>query len=368
MKRSIIIAASIVLVAGLTAGSWFWFFKIRRGVENNLPSATTIERTPSQLLTALTNYSLAGYWEDTRTHTLYELAENGDVYRKPEDGDAIKIEGVTVLDPRDVIPSASGRFAAVHFGKDRIGMFSLFDVDDRTWTPLPEGTEAVAWNPKLERIAYAARNGTIVSVRIFDPVTKKTTEVIKLTIENPVLTWVIPGELYLSEKPTAGTPSSLWSLDIAKKTLKPVVREESGLSVRWAPDGSFGLKSTSNSKETVLVAISPNNQVLRAAPFITLPEKCVLTEEMAYCGVPTALKSGSILPDDYFLRRIHAAENIVAWNLSTGEVKTLIDGTEPILIDGGIVQLESPSLQGSQMLFINAYDKKLYSVEITSSN
>src|SRR3989338_6944729 len=142
MKRIITITIAIILVAGLAAGAWF--FLKNRGNEVIKNQVTTVERIGSASPTLLAGRALAGYWEDTRTHTRYEITENGDMYRKPENGEAAKIEGVPVLDTRVIFPSASGRFAVVHFGESRVGVFSIFNADDHTWIPLPEGTEAVA--------------------------------------------------------------------------------------------------------------------------------------------------------------------------------------------------------------------------------
>ena len=135
--------------------------------------------------------------------------------------------------------------------------------------------------------------------------------------------------------------------------------DENGLMIKWADDGSVGLKFQRRDNENSLVLMDKNGRVLNIPLFdTTLPVKCAVDSEKIYCGVPREILPGTILPDDYLKRKIYLNDDILAWDIALNTVERLFDGNN-IIID-----VDNLSKESGKIFFINRYDRKLYSIDI----
>ena len=306
-----------------------------------------------------------------------------------EDGEVslAKNGGTEVLSPAssDVPFTASisfdKQYLLIGFGTKDFPQFSIYDLGKKTWQPLrgvsAEGAEpigAAVWAPQGLRLAYLEKAGAQWSLNLLDfaapkqpkgaatstpadplgnPSVKK---LATLALLDAKLDWIVPEKLYLTSLPSAFDRGFLTEYDLQKNTVRSLLSDEAGLSLRWREDGGLGAKFSLRGQTPTLVGIDGSGKTLGALPFITLPEKCAFSGTLLYCGVPAALPQGTQLPDDYHQKSFLVRDAILKASLDQGTVVTLADAGD------GVLDATHLAVSGNDLLFVNEYDKKLYSL------
>jgi hypothetical protein len=140
-----------------------------------------------------------------------------------------------------------------------------------------------------------------------------------------------------------------------------MVREELGLSVKWAANGTLGVKWSAN----VLSAIDANNRTLASLSIKTLPNKCTFTELRIYCSAPSDQLNMpvSVLPDNYLKKAVSFIDDVYLVSLlDLGRSSELLaDKIFDYAITGYEIDADHLEVQGDdRLLFINRFDNKLY--------
>jgi len=208
----------------------------------------------------------------------------------------------------------------------------------------PDRTQSVSLEKETDGLNY---------LKITDKKTGKIKKVGRLNLEDVVLIWGKPDDVFIVEKPSALLPASAWAFNLKNKTLRSLVKNERGLTLIWSPQGQSSLKFS----EGRLFLIKDDGQTI-ALPFITLPNKCAfLNENKFYCALPRDIPPRTILPDDYLKHRMVSRDEILAVSLEPAETKTIF--SEAVPFDAFNLKIIN-----GQLFFINRRDQRVYKIII----
>ncbi|MDP3999447.1 MAG: hypothetical protein Q8P76_02540 [bacterium] len=322
---------------------------------NNIPTQTLVDIPTTPSFSTVMETPIFDYWINSKTGAVYYLDLSGQVFKAGESDKPVNSQTLNNLNGIQI--SADGTLALAKFNYPALATFSIFNTVTNAWQPLPEGTSAAAWAASTSQLVYL--DGKAGSLKILNVTSQKTQEVIKLNQKDIKLYWVNPSTILVQiSAPSIEMPSSLWSLDLKTKLLKPLFRDEIGLALNWSLLGNYGLKLVNVSRVPRVSLINQAGGILKDLSFVTLPEKCAFSESKIYCGVPRFIRDGIQLPDDYYKKAVYFQDDIYSIDLISGESALLLNGDE-ILIDAYRL-----SLGNGKLYFLNRYDNKLYNLSL----
>ncbi len=281
--------------------------------------------------------------------------------------------------------SYDGNKIITAFGNASTPQESIFDVAGKFWQPLSAGAKSVVWSPSSYQIAYIFNeSGGVSAITTFDVSNPKAkaNDLIKLHIEDVKLNWIAPGEIIISDKPSAYYAGSIWALDVKKKTMAAIVSDEPGLDSAWSGAANLGVIFTADISEHggKLSFLDTSGKMLNDFTVLTLPSKCtfqvvggqatttkitssttnVAQTPFMYCALPRDADEfrASTLPDDYYKNKLFTVDDFYKINLNDGNITQVfadvsqnLDATDLKIFNG-------------YLLFINRYDQKLYWISL----
>ena len=270
----------------------------------------------------------------------------------------------------------------------------IFDTENKIWSLFPNAAQNFSWAPDSHKIAYLSRVSGVNTIYTADADNSrvKPTELIKMRAEDMTISWPIPSAIFLGDRPNSAWNSSLWSLNVSKKTLSPLLSDMPGLETVWGSSTiqTMGLafSSGANGNGGQLRLINQDGKKFQTFDFITFPSKCAFYDKiispdstrsstttistssktaapvapkfslMLVCAVPRdgdALNNNP-LPDAYLKKALFTSDDFFEINVSTGEFKSVFSDSSKNL-DADNVKIFNQSV-----FFINRYDKKIYSI------
>ncbi len=311
--------------------------------------------------------AIQAYWINKTANTPFYINTTGQVV-KIDNGVAQTISSQAPSNINSLEASAGGNSALVGFGYPQSQTFTIFNSVNSGWQGLPSGTIAASWSPTDDnRLVYLRENGNLNRLYTYDVSLRRSTEVFRTAQKDLEIDWVSTDLVYLKERATASLTSSLWSLNLKTSAFRRVISEEAGLTLKWSPDGREALRFNSTNRQNSLALINNAGISLgNLANLVTLPSKCAfnLGRLEIYCAAPASF-GGTLLPDDYWKRKIYTSDSIYVIPLSSeghrplGGALSLFTSSDELTIDAD--QLE---IFGNKLYFINRYDSKLYSLDI----
>jgi len=285
--------------------------------------------------------------------------------------------------------SYDGAKLFVNFGDLNNPQTSVFDINTKSWTPLPAGMVSPRWSPMDYRIAYLKNNsdGTETLTTIDTSKIKNNSTVITtLHIQDVSLLWLLKNKFLFYDKPSTYTQGSIWSFDLQKKSLTPITIDQSGVEATWSnATTTMGVEFVSSVSEYggQLELIDGSGNKIEQFKSLTLPQKCLFNPYTApgaptttiqnatttssiinssylalYCGIPrdqNALSSNK-LPDSYNQMALFTSDNIYRINTSNGNVDVLFNDQSQNM------DVSNLKIFNNSLFFINRYDQKLYSL------
>jgi len=142
------------------------------------------------------------------------------------------------------------------------------------------------------------------------------------------LNGLIQVKISIRTKPSGLTQSVVYTIDLATNDFQKIIDETYGLSILWSPLGNKILYSETNNegKELGLKIADLEKQTISELNIITLAEKCAWSQDnrTIFCAVPKSISTSSVLPDDYYKKKISFDDNFWRINLETeGMTKVL---------------------------------------------
>jgi|GEM_PF-813783 len=312
-------------------------------------------QTITQKLSVYINSPVFEYWLSTKDNSVYFANLDGQIIKINSDGTRRLVSSQPLNNLHEIKPSIDGSLAIAEFNYPALPNLSIFSASSTSWQPLPSGAVSAAISPDSKKIIYTDQT----TIKSLDLITQKTTEIQKISQIGLNLNWFKNGEIILNSETSIASRGYLYALNTTNKTIKTLIDGEYGLSINWSKDGALGVKLSSIERVPKLGLIDGSAKLIANFTFITVPEKCLIESTKIYCGVPKNIKTGIVLPDDYYKKKEYFIDDIYELDLPSGAITKLFDGDE-VAIDASNLKIKDNAL-----LFINRYDSKVYSLNLT---
>lgn len=246
----------------------------------------------------------------------------------------------------------------------------LYDRESKVQTPLKPGVESPAWTALGDRIIY----------KYFDSSTNQRT----ITLADPNgSNWSSIGETPYRNLSMIAVPKSsfiaLWNRGNAfeqtnLKTLSVsggdpvgIFSENYGADYLFSPDGLRILESGTREKGSSTISLAllnssgGNYQSLNIPTFVG---KAIWSKNnrIIFYSLPGSIPTGSVLPNDYFEKKLLTSDTFWQVDTETGETKRLADPSSIMESYDAINLVLSPD--EDQLFFVNRRDGKLYRIHL----
>ena len=138
-----IIITIIIIVLALAVAYWlYWGWSGDEGLTVLLEEGVDEEidlEVAEKRLSLVSEEAATGYW----------LTPGGQPYIVNKRGQIANVTTQAIENLHSITPSSDGRQAIFHFGYPHQSVFTIFNGQDRSWTPLPQETIAAAWHPDI---------------------------------------------------------------------------------------------------------------------------------------------------------------------------------------------------------------------------
>jgi len=393
MKKSIIIISIILGVIAMGLGVYFAWKKSRAiltpPVSNQQP--TTYNQQPANLQTTtgsqqrlkiLSDQPIFDYWiYSTSSAQVFYLNQEGKIFKVKENADDEAITSEPIENLQMIKSSSDGKWVLIKSGDFISPKFTIFNSETKIFELLPENITAAAFSPdgsaplttSGSKIAYLEKpgsNSVISNLVIKDLIgaKPKTVKVLSFSQKDFDLDWISAEKIVLIPKPSAFYQASAWIVDTKKKTINPInplgqtgsISPINGLMIKWSRNGKVGLQFSSQpeGREGRLNLINEEGVIQAGLDFITLPDKCFISEPKIYCAIPKDIPAKTILPDDYLKKAVYFRDAIYQIDINQNTITEVFTETEPA------IDATHLNLVNNKLLFINRYDDKLYSIEL----
>ncbi len=345
------------------------------------PAAGGATSTISQQFGVVAENEVVGFFVGPQ-NTITAVETGGRVVRIA-DGAQTVISSAPISNIISADFSFDGRLVLVSFGDARAPQYSVFDIDKKTWRPLPENTRRATWSPSDLRIVFFSTSETAASglstLDLGNP--KALPKVLtRLHQQDLDISWPNPERIFLAEKGAASLLSSVWVFKIKTGELALVLEEELGLDVLWSPVSDHGLVFSADpggrgGRLSLITGLDTRTNLA----ITSFPEKCAFAAETKnastsatstkttltsapyfICGFPKNYDRFAVfpLPDTYQKRAIYALDDFYKIDATTGDVSPVFVQSEYGL------DAEKLSIANSRLFFINRFDHKLYGISL----
>lgn len=392
MKRALIIIGIVVIAGGVVAGG-VWL-RMRSAPAPAAPvvvppggglptpdgggqGIAPTGQTPAPSLGTVGDLRL----ESKKPLLGYSIDGDGNIIGAQPDGAIVRvIKGDASVTGN--APIFSLRYASVSYdggkvlvlGEEGVGTAaSVFDASSSQWRSLGSVARA-AWSPTDVRIAYVAPRSLGWSLFTVDTKSNasKPLTLVSFAHEGLFPAWVFPKKIFLYEKPSASTESSIFKFDTDKKTLTRIVQGK-GAHATWDTEALRGVVFIANDRGGgSLSLVDSDGNIEKRLSFVTLPSKCAFETKMLepqagsaaqkkttlVCAVPRDRRrfESAILPDSYYQKELLTEDSFYRVDLTTGAIAAIFD-KESVSIDASDVRIKN-----NRVYFINRYDGLLYSI------
>ena len=345
--------------------------------EQGLPPTTT-GQMPTAKLKILSNQPIFDYWiyrpefgvvaTSTATSTgtiardsiVFYLNQEGKVFQTEKDGKTEAITSESIENIQMIKSSFDGKRVLIKSGDFISPKFIIFNSEARVFELLPENITAAAFSPDAKKIAYLEKTNGNLTIKDLVGAKPKTVKVLSFNQKDFDLDWILAEKIILTPKPSAFYLTSAWIVDVKNKTLSPLGTEVNGLMIKWSTNGKTGLQFSSQSegRGSRLNLINEQGAIQATLDFITLPDKCFISEPKIYCAVPENISAKTVLPDDYLKRAVYFRDVFYQIDINQNSLSEILAGIEPAL------DVTHLNLVDNKLFFINRYDNGLYSLEL----
>ena len=372
MKKIIIIISVILGIVAMGLGVYFAWKKTKtiltppsapsQPTSVGITEPTAAERQlAAQKLKILSDQPIFDYWiYSTSSEQVFYVNQEGKIFKIKEDGNDEAITSEPIENLQTIKSSSDGKRVFIKSGDLVSPKFTIFNSETKIFELLPENITAAAFSPDAKKIAYLEKNSGNLMIKDLIGAKPKTVKVLSFNQKDFDLDWILAEKIVLTPKPSAFYRTSSWMIDINKKTLIALGTEVNGLMMKWSADGKAGLQFSSQSegREGRLNLINEQGAVQAVLDFITLPDKCFISQPKIYCAVPESIPAKTVLPDDYLKRAVYFKDVFYQIDITQNSLSEILAGTEPTL------DATRLNLVDNKLLFINRYDNGLYSLEL----
>lgn len=227
---------------------------------------------------------------------------------------------------------------------------------------LPDNITELVLSPDRSRIFWLTETPRGATGTISNPDGTRATTLITTPFSEWLPQWAMSGALSLTTKASGYARGFLYNVSIARPSLERVVGNVSGLTTNMSPDGEYALYSEGRENSLSTFLFNTRTKETVRLTIRTIPEKCVWTEEFAYCGIPLEVPRG-MYPDFWYQGRVLFTDEIFSINLENGRATRVY---APAYSDRESIDIYRPfiSTSGNYLVFNNKRDMSLWAFSI----
>ena len=278
-----------------------------------------------------------------------------------------------VKQPRLFTSSPNGKEILIGLGQRNNFQMNRFIIADKIFKPINKsGIISAAWSPDSKKIAYLKLNSATGENDLFalDVSKEKNSEVkiMSLALSDYELEWPSPDRIVLKPRPSALYAASLLAVNPAKKTAASLSAPLTGLLAKWSAALKQGLLFGGGERNNFLFLTDENGSPLvDLSRFITLPNKCAFDDAagIIFCAVPKEVPADTVLPDDYFKRKLYTDDEVYSFTAVSDESgKRRLKTEKYYEFDPLTIDADNLTIKNGKLYFINRYDEKIYSLDL----
>jgi len=414
MNRKIIIITVIVLcVVALGAGAYFAWQKTQtiltppassqnpvngQSISINNPAAagSSSGGAVASRLSVISDKTVYGYWvfnsnssstiasstqnasstQKIQGSGVFYVGRDGIIYKVKADGADEAFTSSPIENFQSLKSSFDGKRVIIKSRVSGVSKFVVYNSESNIFESLPDKITAADFSPDGKKVVYFSVNAKdpnesdLITKSLID-LKQKPVTLLSLYQQDFDLGWISQNKITLVPKPSAFYSASIWAVDVSKKTLSRLTadaednglicsKQTCGLIVNWSSDGKIGLQFSSSmeGRNGILNLINDQGEIKANFEFVTLPEKCFVSDPKIYCAIPQNIPDKSALPDDYFKNAVYFVDSLYQIDIITNSFERIFDGSASAI---DAVNLE---FTDGKLFFVNKYDNKLYVLEL----
>lgn len=365
--KKILIALIILLV--LSAGVlvfYNFFFQEEKSSNGEMTEEPIFY--PSNRVNVISQEPVLGL-SVSRQKIKYYLSGNGNAFESDFDGlNQARLSSNILTGLLEVLWSSDNSKVIVISEEKELIKKYFYDYSTGIAVPLNSKIKWIAWAPDMNKIAYQYYNAQNEdnNISIANPDGLGWSSVLQTRMKNLIVEWPAQDKISIRTRPSGLAKSVVYTINLPSNNLEKI-NEGYGMSVLWSPLGDKILFSETDSKgkNLKLKTIDLQKQTISELNFVTLPEKCVWSQDNRniFCAIPKKISTSGILPDDYYKNKIFFSDDLWRINLDTEEAVKIFEGDED-LQKSYDAQKMILSPQEDYLFFINKKNGLLHSLEL----
>ncbi len=397
-KKIIIITVIILCVIALGAGAYFAWQKTRtiltppispqnsvdgKSISINNSANSSSSGAVASKLSVISDTAVYGYWvfnsnssstavSPSASSTLkiqgsgvFYIGRDGIIYKVKADGADEALTLNPIENFQSLKSSFDGKRVIIKNNSAGIPKFVVYNSGNNIFESLPDKITAADFSPDGKKVAYFSANARdlnksdLITKSLVD-LKQKPATLLSLYQESFDLDWISQNKITLVPRPSAFYSASIWAVDAVKKTLNQLTAEKNGLIINWSSDGKIGLQFSSSmeGRNRILNLIDGQGEIKANLEFVTLPEKCFVSDPKIYCAIPEDIPDKSALPDAYLKNAIYSVDSFYQIDM--------VNNSFELIFDGSVSAIDAVNLKftDGKLFFVNKYDNKLYVLEL----
>jgi len=394
-KKIIIITVIVLCIIALGAGVYFAWKKTRtiltppdsspqnsvngQSISINNLAGSSSDGAVASKLSVISDNTIYGYWvfnsnfsaataQKIQGSGVFYVGRDGIIYKVKADGADEALTSSSIENFQSLESSLDGKRVIIKSGNSGASKFVVYNSENNIFESLPDKITAADFSPDGKKAAYFSANAgdpgksDLITKSLID-LKQKPATLLSLYQGDFSLNWISQNKITLVPKPSAFYPASIWAVDVVKKTLSRLTSEENGLNgliVNWSSDGKIGLQFSSSmeGRSRILNLINDQGEVMANFEFVTLPEKCFVSDPKIYCAIPQSIPDKSALPDDYLKNAVYFVDSLYQIDITSNSFERIFDG------NASAIDAINLNFVDGKLFFINKYDSKLYVLEL----
>ena len=398
MRRTLIIAALVVVALGVLAGVYYFFLSAPsvsvapqgsatlpgagpsaagNGTTGTTATGGSAASTPTSVSARLVEISKGpvvpgeaaidvGDASTTDTAIEYLERESGNVYTYSENSGTItRTSNRTVPGIESAVWRPDGVSAFVRYlSGDAFSTVNTYALaaDGSGGFFMPQDLADIAVSSSSVLVLASGVNGS--SASLYRPDGTSATEAFTTPLSSLRIGFAGSGHYLAFTKPSAALPGYAYLVD-AKGGFSRIAGPLTGLVALASPDGKKALVSYSSGGIMKMELVDSATGSATALPVATIADKCVWATDStaAYCGIPTAPPSSYAYPDDWYQGAVSFSDRIWKIDVSGRYAQLVLDFTKET---GGALDATALAVDphATALVFVNKNDASLWSYKL----
>lgn len=402
MSRPFIILAIVIVVLGLAAGAYFYFFTGTAGVTTapgttgGLPAAgqepaptspattvggggeTTPPGAPAPVTARLVKISagpvVPGMMVVRRAGTASSTPETIVSYLERQSGNVYTYDSLTKTTTRTSNKTIPGIVSASWLPNGAAAFVRYLSANDaatiNTYSLPSSGANGFFLAQNLADVSVSSTsvltltsgvNGSVASLARTDGA--RATQAFTTPLSSLRVSFAGKSQYLAFTKPAATLPGDAFLVDSAGRFSR-VAGPENGLVARASPSGKWVLVSYTQGSALLMQLVNAATGEKIQLPIATIADKCVwaANDSSVYCGIPVNAPAAAY-PDDWYQGAVHFSDRIWRIDVTSRYAQLVLDFNKEA--DAPLDAL-APALDqaGTTLVFINKNDGSLWAYSL----